>query len=148
MIKDFLNHFEDGTQNYLVFETKYKCFKKIGSTYNISQWKSKGLYNEIIKTPENVLAPKLKYTGKRMYVKFNGSSLKQDKTTFNHEKIVNIYIVYESTLNYNADITLENCIFGAVEITKNADVSKYKYFEYGIGFDGKRSFFTPEWYFW
>ena len=83
-----------------------------------------------------------------MYVKFNGSSLKQDKTTFNHGKIVNIYIVYESTLNYDADITLENCIFGAVEITKNADVSKYKYFEYGIGVDGKRSFFTPEWYFW
>ena len=132
----------------MVFETKYKCFKKIGSTDNISQWKSKGLYNEIIKTPENVLAQKLKHTGKRMYVKLNGSSLKQDKTTFNHGKIVNIYIVYESTLNYNADITLENCIFGAVEITKKADVSKYKYFEYGIEFDGKRYFFTPEWYFW
>ena len=58
----------------MVFETKYKRFKKIGSTDNISQWKSKGLYNEIIKTPNNVLAPKLKYTGKRMYVKFNGSS--------------------------------------------------------------------------
>ena len=45
-----------------------------------------------------------------MYVNFNGSCLKQDKLTFNHGKIVNIYIVYDlkSTLNYNRDIALEN----------------------------------------
>ena len=28
------------------------------------------------------------------------------------------------------------CLFGAVRITKNADVSKYKYFGYDIGFHG------------
>ena len=80
-----------------------------------------------------------------MYVKFNGSCLKQDKITFNHGKIVNMYIVYDlqSTLYYDADITLENCLFGAVKITKNADVSKYKYFGYGIGFDGKGAFLHP-----
>ena len=32
---------------------------------------------------------------KRMYVKFNGSCLKQDKITFNHGNIVNTYIVYD-----------------------------------------------------
>ena len=106
----------------------YKYFIKIGNSNHISEWKSQGLSNEIIK-PDNTLAPTLKYTGKRMYVKFNGSCLKQDKITFNHGKIVNIYIIYdlELTLTYNADITLENYLFGAVKITQNADVSKYKY---------------------
>ena len=29
----------------------------------------------------------------------------------------------------------ENCLFGAVSVTKNADIEKYKYSGYGIGFD-------------
>ena len=49
----------------------------------------------------------------------------------------------KSTLNNDADFTLENCLFGAVKLTKNADVDKYKYFGYGIGFDGKRVFSHP-----
>ena len=65
-----------------------------------------------------------------MYVKFNGSCLKQDEVTFNHGTIVNIYIVYDlkSTLNYDEDIALENCLFSAIKLTKNADISKCKYF--------------------
>ena len=31
--------------------------------------------------------------------------------------------------------TLENCLFGAVSLTKNADIDKGKYSGYGIGFD-------------
>ena len=60
-----------------------------------------------------------------MYVKFSGSCLKQDKITCNQGKIVNMYNVYalKSTLNYDEDITLENCLFGAVKITKNADAN-------------------------
>ena len=47
-----------------------------------------------------------------MYVKFNRSCLKQDTITLNHVKIVNIYLVYalNATLNYDEDITLENCL--------------------------------------
>ena len=117
----------------------YKYFKKIGSTENISSWESKGLSNEVIKPPDNTLAPELSYSGKKMKVKFTGSCLKQYKITFNHEKIVNIYIVYalKLTHNYNEDITLESCLFGAVKLTKNANISKYKYSGYGIVFDGK-----------
>ena len=55
----------------------YKYFKKIGSTESILSWKSKGLSNESIKPPDNKLAPTVKYTGKRMYVNFSGSCLKQ-----------------------------------------------------------------------
>ena len=80
-----------------------------------------------------------------MYLEFNGGCLKQYKITYNHQKIVSIYIVYDlkSALNSNDDFTLENCLFGAVKLTKNADVDKYKYFGYGIGFDGKGVFSHP-----
>ena len=36
---------------------------------------------------------------------------------------------------------LENCSFGAVSLTKNTDVDKYKYSGYGIGFD-RHGFFS------
>ena len=101
------NHFEeDGTQNYLVFQPMYKYFEKIGNTDNISEWKSIGWSDEI---PDNTLAPELIYYGQRMYVKFNGSCLKQDKVTFNHGKIVNIYIIFtlKSTLIYDENIKIK-----------------------------------------
>ena len=101
------NHFEeDGTQNYLVFQPMYKYFEKIGNTDNISEWKSIGWSDEI---PDNTLAPELIYYGQRMYVKFNGSCLKQDKVTFNHGKIVNMYIfsTLKSTLIYDENIKIK-----------------------------------------
>ena len=55
---------------------------------------SKGLSDEVIKPPDNTLAPELIYSGKKMYVKCNGSCLKQDKITFHHVKIVNIYTLF------------------------------------------------------
>ena len=75
-------------------------------------------------------------------VEFNGSCLKQDKTMYTHGKIVNIYIVYETVGGYS-DVnypTLQNALFGAVKLTKNADIDKYGYSGYGIGFDGKAYF--------
>ena len=33
-----------------------------------------------------------------------------------------------------------NCLFGVVKLTKNADIDKYKYSGYGIGFDLRGSF--------
>ena len=60
-----------------------------------------------------------------------------DKVTFNHGKVVNIYIDYEISTNVNINDypTLENFLFGAVTLTKNADIDKYKYSGYGVGFD-------------
>ena len=34
-------------------------------------------------------------------------------------------------------------MFGAVKLTKNADIDKYKYSGYGIGFDGKEFYSHP-----
>ena len=47
-----------------------------------------------------------------------------------------------STSNDN-DPTLKNCLFGAVTLTKNADIDKYIYSGYGIGFDRRSSFSFP-----
>ena len=108
-------------------------------------YKSKGLSDESFKPPTtstNILNPSLVYVGTKKRVEFKGSCLKQNKTTFNHGKIVNIYIVYE--INRNFDISsyplLENCLFGAVKLTKHPDIVQYKYSGYGIGFDRKRFF--------
>ena len=35
---------------------------------------------------------------------------------------------------------MENCLFGAVNLTKHADIDQYKYSGYGIGFDRKGEF--------
>ena len=105
----------------------YKYFKKTGNTESISSWKSKGLSNEIIKSLDNTLAPTVKYTGKKIYVKYNESCLKQDQITFNHGKTINIYIAYDLKSNFNNFVpTLEDCLFGAVKLTKNSDIDKYK----------------------
>ena len=65
--------------------------------------------------------------------------------TFNQKKVVNIYIVYEISkrINISNYLTLENCLFGAVTLTKNADIDRYKYSGYGIGFDRHGSFSFP-----
>ena len=100
--------------------------------------------NEVIKLPNNTLDPAIKFAGKRMYVKFSGCCLMQGKITFNHGKIVNMYIVYDlkSNLN-NFDPTLQNCLFGVIKLTKNIDIDKYEYAGYRIGFDSKGSFSHP-----
>ena len=145
------SHFEeDGTQNYLVFQPMYRYFKRIadiGSDNYIYFWKSKCLSDErfdSIAVSNYKITPELSFYGTKTKVEFNGSCLKQDKVTYNHGKIVNIYIVYEISQNYSISSypTLENCLFGAVSLTKNADIDKYKYSGYGIGFDrhGKFSF--------
>ena len=47
-----------------------------------------------------------------------------------------------STSNDN-DPSLRNCFFGAVTLTKNADIDKYKYSGYGTGFDRRSAFSFP-----
>ena len=69
--------------------------------------------------------------------------MKQDKITYTHEKIANIYIVYEINKKDNtitSGLTLENCLFGAVTLTKNVNIDRYGYSGYGIGFDRKGIF--------
>ena len=143
------NYFdEDGTQNYLVFLPIGRYFKQITNTNYVSSWQSKGLSSESIKPPttsDNSLTRALNYYGNKISVKFTGSCLKQQKISYIHGKIVNIYIACElgaSNSNDN-DPTLKNCLFGAVTLTKNVDIDKYGYSGYGIGFDRRSSFSFP-----
>ena len=61
---------------------------------------------------------------------------------YNYGSRVDIYIVYElgASSSSNSDPTLKNCLFGAVTLTKNADIEKYGYSGYGIGFNRRGSF--------
>ena len=81
----------------------------------------------------------------KIRVEFIGSCLKHSSPIFTHEKVVNIYIVYELAVSSShiSDPTLKNCLFGVVTLTKHAHVEKYKYSGYGIGFDRRSSFSFP-----
>ena len=129
----------------------YRYFKRISGVGNGSYIyfsKSKGLFDEKVNsmtTSNHIHTPKLSYYVTETRVEFSGSCLKQDEITYEHWKIVNIYIVFEITQNYNISdySTLENCLFGTVTLTKNADIDKCKYSGYGIGFDRHWFFSYP-----
>ena len=123
----------------------FKRIEGVGSGNYIYFSKSKGLPDEKLDsiTAFNYkITPELSVYGTKTKVEFNGSCLKQDKVTYNHGTIVNIYIVYGIDQNYSISSypTLENCLFGAVSLTKHADIDKYKYSGYGIGFDRNGEF--------
>ena len=95
------SHFEeDSTRSYLVFHPIYRYFKRfagVGRANYIYFWKSKGFSDErldCITASNYKITTELSYYGTKTRVEFNGSCLKQDKVTYNHGKIINIYIVY------------------------------------------------------
>ena len=55
-------------------------------------------------------------------VKFVGSCLKQPKISY----------TWKSSKHLHCDPILKNCLFGAVTLTKNADIDKYRYSDYGL----------------
>ena len=120
----------------------------IANTDYVSSWKSKGLSAETIKPPatsDNSLTPVSNYHGTKTRVKIIGSCLKQPKISYTHGKALNIYIVYDlSASNSNDnDPTLTKCLFGAVTLSKIADIDKYEYSGYAIGFDRRSNFSFP-----
>ena len=61
---------------------------------------------------------------------------------------MNIYIVHKiirigNINNKNDNLTVQNTLFGAVSLTKNADVNEYKYSGYRTAFDKTSSFSFP-----
>ena len=74
-----------------------------------------------------------------MHVYFNGNYFIQNKVVIpNNKNLINIYCVYQLdpiSSSRDTTYTIENALFGAAQITKNADTSKYKYKGYGICFD-------------
>ena len=144
--KNYFN--EGGNQNYYISQSisQYLKVAYVNDINYILSWKSRGLNDikvESIKPNNYSLDPRVDhYDTSKIRIKFKGSFLNRFRLTILHGDIVNFYIVYEITSDYK-DInypTLENCLFGSVKLTKNADIDKYGYSGYGIGFDRETSF--------
>ena len=143
-------YFDEGSckQNYLVFLPMRKYFKLnsiVNTVDHVLSWQSKRLSNESIRPPtasDNSLNPELNFYGTKTRVKFTKSCLKQSSHILTHKHIANIYIVYElaASSSYDSDPTIKNCLFGAVTLTKNTDIEKYKHLGYGVCFDRRSSF--------
>ena len=111
---------------------------------DISEWKSTGIYNYSSDSNMNAFAnaksnlPNLKNDG-RMHVHLSGNHFQQNKVIIpNNNNAINIYCVYKLdpiASSRDTTFTIQNSSFGAMEITKNADTSKYDYKGYGICFD-------------
>ena len=87
-------------------------------------------------------SPALLNKNNRLGVTFNGNYMKQNKLGYGHGKIINLFIVYElqNRRGESPGFTVQNELFGAVKITKNASTLHYKYEGYGICFNGESSF--------
>ena len=78
-----------------------------------------------------------------LYVYLSGNHFQQNKADIFNNIIINIYCAYKLDLissSRDDTFTVQNALFGAIQITKNADTGKYKYKGYGICFDEGGSF--------
>ena len=80
----------------------------------------------------------------KMYVYLQGSHFQQSNVlTSNNDHVINnnvisIHCIYKLdpiASSRDDTFTIQNALFGAMQITKNADTSKYNYKGYGICFD-------------
>ena len=134
-------------QSHLVYECKSGLFD---FTINkISTWKSAGILSHI--NNSNMIAvknasgdlPEAKFDD-NLYIYLSGNHFQQNNiiiTTINKVisiPSVNMYVVYKLgpiASSRNTTFTIQNALFGATQITENADTSKYDYKGYGICFD-------------
>ena len=69
-------------------------------------------------------------------INFNGHSLINNNISI-LKKVINLYIFYIINpwlRNLNSYFTLNSCLCESVKLNKSADLDKYKYTGYGIGF--------------
>ena len=137
-------------QSYLKNECKAGSFSFALNNKNISEWKSTGIYNRSTKSSMNAVAnaktdlPNFKNDG-RMHVHLNGNHFQQIVAGIpNNDNVINIYCVYKLdplASNRDKSYTIQNALFGAMQITKNAtDYDKNNYKGYGICFDERSEF--------
>ena len=134
-------------QCYLGYECKIGSF--IFDNKKILKWKSTGIFNysdyysmKRIEDTKKEL-PRLKNV-EETYVYLQGNYFQQNNVIIrNNYNVINIYCVYKLDLiasSRDATFTIQNALFGAMKITKNADTSKYDYKGYGICFDESEQF--------
>ena len=69
---------EDGTQNYLVFQSTLKYLTLNDSNKYIKKWKSKGLSNkdlEFVYASRTIITPEINYNENKLRLNFRGSIL-------------------------------------------------------------------------
>ena len=151
--EDTINENERGfffytDRSYLVYHSKMGSFQFTGN--KISTWKSTGIFNYSSDSNMNAVGdsggdlPDIKNDG-RMYVYLSGNHFQQNKVIIpNNDNVINIYCVYEIqpiSSSRDTSFTIQNTLFGAMQITKNAnDNSKNNYKGYGICFDERSQF--------
>ena len=129
-------------QSCLVYDSKMGSFNF--SSKKISVWKSTGIFNYLDNSNMHTVGdsrndlPALKNDG-RMYVYLIGNYFTQNKVIIpNNNNVITMYCIYELqpvTRSRDDTFTIQNALFGAMQITKNSDTLQYKYKGYGICFD-------------
>ena len=120
------------------------------NTNKISKWKSTGIFNRSSNSNMNAVGdssgnlPYIKNDG-RMNVYLSGNHFQQNKVIIpNNNNSINIYCVYKLdplASTRDKSYTIQNALFGAMQITKNAtDYDKNDYKGYGICFDERSEF--------
>ena len=131
----------------LVYDCKLNSFKIYASSY-ILDWKPKHIYDpsnkiELSSTKiMNNFYPSIKNISGELYVSFSGNYFVQNIVNIS-KNVINIHCVYKLDpidFSRNNEFTIQNALFGAIEFTKNANTSKYKYKGYGICFNESESF--------
>ena len=75
-------------------------------------------------------------------INFNGHYLIKNNISI-PKKVINLYIsckLNPQLRNLNTNFILNNCLFGSVKLTKNADLDKYKYSNHRTGFNSCSEF--------
>ena len=160
VIKDIMNENERGLSfsrgfffyKYpsITYECKLRSFGFGITSKDISEGKSTGIYNYSSDSNMNAVAngksdlPNLKNDG-RMRVHLSGNHFQQNVVSIpNSHNNINIYCVYkldQIASSGDTSFTIQNALFGAMQITKNAtDNSKNNYKGYGICFDERSKF--------
>ena len=137
-------------QSYLTYHCKIGSFGFGLTSKDISEWKSTGIYNYSSDSNMNAVAnaksnlPNLKNDG-RMHVHLSGNHFQQNKVIIpNNNNAINIYCICKLdpiASSRDTSFTIQNALFGAMQITKNAiDNSKNNCKGYGICFDERSQF--------
>ena len=128
-------------QSDLAYDCKANSFNING--LKRSTWKSTGIFNCLDSSNMNAVGnsrgefPYLINDG-RIRVYLSGSHFQQNNAPSINKTVINIYYVYELqpiASSRDDTFTVQNALFGAMEITKNAATSKYNYKGYEICFD-------------
>ena len=95
-------------------------------------------------TSENSFTPKLTYSQFQNSSKIQRKMFKTKQSIFYSQKCSALFIYEFDTWlrDLNVDSKLKGCLFGAVKLTKNADLDKYSYSGYGSGVDLHSLFLT------